>query len=337
MNPKASRRKFIKDIGTAAAGFGLASSIPQFLHAATYQKKLFFTISLAEFSFASDFWQGKFKNTDFAAKAKNDFGIEVIEYVSMFFAGKEGDAAYLKELKQRSDDLGVKNHLIMVDASNISDLDEAKRKKAVTDHHKWVDVAKTLGCSAIRVNLGSMDMPGSSDDEAKAAVDGYGRLLEYGKQTGINILAENHMGRSCNGQWLAGVMKQVNHPNAGTLIDFANFCVRRTKPETNDIAGWMGTKCLEEYDRYKGVAELLPYAKGVSAKTHKFDAAGNDIETDFNRMMKLVKESGFKGYIGIEYEGGLMQAMAKDNSYLSNDEGVRATKKLLEKSGAVLS
>jgi len=337
MNQKESRRKFLKNIGISAAGIGIASSIPQFLLANHEQKKLFFTISLAEFSFASDFWQGKFKNTDFASKSKNDFGIDVIEYVSMFFAGKEGDAAYLKDLKQRSDDLGVKNHLIMVDASNISDMDEAKRKKAVTDHYKWVDAAKTLGCLSIRVNLGSMDMPGTAEDEAKAAVDGYGRLLEYGKQNGINILVENHMGRSCNGQWLAGIMKQVNHPNAGTLIDFDNFCIRRTKPETNDIAGWINTKCLEEYDRYKGMAELIPFAKGVSAKTHKFDASGNDIQTDFNRMLKIVKDAGFKGYIGIEYEGGLLQAMAKDNSYLPNDEGVRVTKKLLEKTGNLLS
>jgi sugar phosphate isomerase/epimerase len=225
----------------------------------------------------------------------------------------------------------------MVDGENLSDLDDEKRKKAVESHYSWVDAAKFLDCSAIRVNLGSMDMPGSADDEAKASVDGYGRLLEYGAKTGINIIVENHLGRSCNAQWLVGIMKQVNHPRSGVLPDFGNFCIKRSKPETNDIAGWMKTVCQEKYDMYQGVEELMPYAKGVSAKTHKFNSDGEETEMDFMRLFKIIKKAGFEGYVGIEYEGGLMRDMGKDESYSTNSDGVMATKKLLEKVRTALS
>ena len=328
-----NRRQFIKQAGIAAAGYSIASAIPTLLNAQARSPKLFFDISLAEFSFASDLWGNKMSNLDFPAKAKKDFGITVVEYVAMFFNNKHTDSAYLADLKKRADDEGVKNKLIMVDGQNLSDLDDAKRKAAVESHYAWVDAAKYLGCNSIRVNLGSMDMPGTAEDEAKASVDGYGRLLEYGAKAGMNVIVENHLGRSCNAQWLAGIMKQVNHPRAGVLPDFGNFCVKRTKPETNDIAGWMKTKCLEQYDLYKGVEELMPYAKGISAKTHKFKADGEEAEMDYTRLFKIIKNAGFKGYVGIEYEGGLMRSMGKDESYQTNDEGVIATKKLLEKVG----
>src|SRR5260221_883829 len=329
---KPSRREFLKQLGLSVTGASLAASLPWDSEAA--DDKLFFEISLAQFSFASEFFSGKHDLLGFPARAKNDFGINIVEYVSMFFAGKEKDPAFLKELRKRTDDLGVRNNLIMVDGENIADLDKAKRAQAVESHYHWVDAATVLGCQSVRVNLGSMDQEGSAEDVANAAVEGYGRLLEYGTRQGMNIIVENYIGHSCNGQWLAGVMKTVNNPMDSVLPDFGNFCVKRTKPATQDIAGWMATKCLEEYDKYKGVEELMPYAKGVSAKTHKFDANGNEPEIDYVKMFGIVKKSGFRGIVGIEYEGGLMQAN-KMPGYLSNEDGIRATKKLLEKVGKV--
>jgi len=195
-----------------------------------------------------------------------------------------------------------------------------------------VDAAKLLDCNSIRVNLGSMEQTGTSEEVAAAAVEGYSKLLEYGIKNELDIIVENHVGYSCNGMWLAGIMKQVNNKRAGVLPDFGNFCVKRTKPATLDLAGYMNTKCLEEYDKYKGIEELMPYAKGVSAKSHKFDAQGNETEIDFSRMFAIIKKSNFKGIVGIEYEGGLMQSMNLPG-YLSNEEGIRATKKLIEKVG----
>ncbi|HTE31727.1 MAG TPA: TIM barrel protein, partial [Chryseolinea sp.] len=311
-------------------GTGLATSMPW----EGYAKDKKYPLSLAQFSFASEFYSGKHDTLDFPAKAKNDFGISIVEYVSMFFKDKATDKTFLSELKKRTDDLGVKNNLIMVDDENIADLDATKRNHAVESHYKWVDAAKFLGCNSIRVNLGSIEQEGSAEDVAQAAIEGYSKLLSYGDKVQLDIIVENHVGHSCNGQWLPGVMKKVNHKRAGVLPDFGNFCVKRSKPATMDLAGYMATVCLEEYDKYKGVEELMPYAKGVSAKTHKFDAQGNETEIDFARMFDIIRKSGFKGIVGIEYEGGIMQ-MAGKPDYLSNADGIRATKKLLEKVGAV--
>lgn len=328
---KSDRRKFIQQLGLSALGAGIAAALPWEVNAGT-EKSSFFEISLAQFSFASEFFSGKHNTLEFPARAKKDFGISAVEYVSMFFADKATDTVFLKELAQRASDNGVKNNLIMVDDENIADTDSAKRNHAVESHYKWVDAAKVLGCNSIRVNLGSMDQTGTADEIAKAAIEGYGKLLEYGTKNKLDIIVENHVGYSCNGQWLAGIMKQVNNPRAGVLPDFGNFCINRTKPATQDMAGYMATKCLEEYDKYKGVEELMPYAKGVSAKTHKFDAKGNETEIDFDRMFAIIKKAKFKGIVGIEYEGGLMQMMGQPG-YLTNEEGIKTTKKLLERVG----
>lgn len=332
-----SRRHFIHQLGLSAASVGVASVLPTPTRADTIAKPFTFGISLAEFSFAGELFSGKMTNLDFPAKAKNEFGINALEYVSMFFNDKHTDAVYLKELKQRCDDLGTKSNLIMVDGANIADLDAAKRRQAVEAHYAWVDAAKYLGCSAIRVNLGDTTkaISGAADDPAaeaaKTAADGYHKLLEYAAKSAMNVIVENHFGNSTDIDWLVGVIKQVNMPNAGLLPDFGNFCRQRSKPETADIKGIMSTTCLKEYDRYEGVRKMMPYAKGISAKTHKFDASGNETETDFRRMFRLIKDAGFDGYVGIEYEGGLMSLYNPAGGYLPSSEGVKATKTLLER------
>lgn len=324
---KTSRRKFLQQLGMTVAGASAATSLPWESIAHT---KATYELSLAQFSLASELFAGKHDILAFPERAKKEFGVGAVEYVSMFFGGKETDSAFLKELRKRSDDAGVKNNLIMVDGENLADQDSAKRNHAVESHHKWVDAAKVLGCKSIRVNLGGMTDTGTPEEIAKAGIEGYSKLLEYGDKNDLDIIVENHVGISCNGKWLAGIMKQVNHKRAGVLPDFGNFCIKRTLPATQDIAGYMATKCLEEYDKYQGMAELMPYAKGVSAKTHKFDANGNETEIDFVRMFDIIRKSGFKGIVGIEYEGGLMQAYGQPG-YLSNEDGIKATKKLIER------
>jgi sugar phosphate isomerase/epimerase len=324
------RRNFIKNTAAATAGIGLASGLPALLFGNS-QKDLFFRIAISQFSFASEFWTKQLDPLDFAAKSK-ELGISGLDYCSMFYAGKATDTVYLNELKKRSVDTGSYNLRIMVDGEGVlGDLNETARLKAVDNHHKWMDAAAVLGCPMIRVNV---EGEGKPEDVAKAAVDSLGRLIEYGKKQQIDVIVENHVGISCNGAWLAGVMKELNSPHGGVLADFGNFCINRTKPETMDIAGYMKTKCLEEYDRYKGIEELMPYAKGVHAKTHLFDADGNDQETDFYRMFKIIKKSGFTGWVSIEYEGGLFKMYNKDSRYLDDYPGVTATKALVEKAGS---
>jgi len=292
------RRQFLKQTGLAAAGLALAGTSS--LQAA---QKAPFDISLAEWSLHKALFKKEIDNLNFAKMAREELGIGAIEFVNQFFKDKAKDMAYLKDLNQRAKDHGVIHHLIMIDGEGaLGDPDAAKRTQAVENHYRWVDAAKFLGCKMIRVNAQSR---GTWDEQLKLAADGLRRLSEYGAKAQIAIVVENHGGLSSNGQWLTGVMKQVNHPNCGTLPDFGNFRVSKD----------------EEYDRYKGVTELMPFAKAVSAKSHDFDEAGNETHTDYFKMMKIVAAAGYQGWVGIEYEG----------SKLSEMDGIRATKKLLER------
>ncbi len=316
------RRKFIKQLGGFTAGFGaISAGLIACNDAATGNNPntsastaspLFFTISLAQWSLNKALFGGKLDNLDFPATAKNEYGISVVEYVNQFFKDKANDQAYLNQLLQRCKDNGVTNHLIMCDGEgDLGDADEQKRLQAVENHYKWVEAAKFLGCSSIRVNAAGK---GSRDEVKKYAVDGLSRLGEFAQKAGMNVIVENHGGYSSDGSWLAAVMQEVNKPNVGTLPDLGNFCITRGENWT----------CVEEYDRYKGTAELMPFAKGVSAKTNDFDENGNCVETDYNKMLRIIKDAGFTGIIGIEYEG----------SNASEDEGIRKTKALLERVGA---
>ncbi len=329
-----NRRDFIQT--TTLAAF---STSPLMTSKLLYNQKFDFDISLAEFSFASELYGGKMKNMDFPTRAVKEFDIHILEYVSGFFFGKHTDQNYLKELKTLTDDLGVKNHLIMVDGENLASLKDDVRKKAVESHLPWLDAAKYLGCDKIRVNLGDATAmmtgkpeEGNKEDTAKAAADGYQSLLEHAEKMDMYVIVENHFRYSSDPDWLLSVFKQVPSTKKGFLPDFGNFCMERSKPEGSDIASIMKTKCLKEYDKYDGVKKLMPFAKGISAKTHRFNDQGDDIDTDFIKMFKIIKDSGWNnGIVGIEYEGGIMHEWGKDESYLTNVDGIKKTKALLEK------
>jgi sugar phosphate isomerase/epimerase len=328
-----NRQEFLRSLGLATVGVTLAASAlssckdktnPESTSdttrvATSKPKELFFKISLAEWSLHNALFKKELDNLDFPAKAKNDFGISAVEYVNQFFADKARDEKYLAELKKRCDDNGVTSVLIMVDGEGeMADLNAKKRGKSVENHFKWVDAAKYLGCHSIRVNCFGI---GSAEEVAKAGTDGLRKLSEYAMKSNIGVIVENHGGYSSNGQWLGSVITNVGMSNCGTLPDFGNFCVRR-----KDGDMW-NSPCVEEYDRYKGVKEMMPFAKGVSAKAYDFDAQGNCVESDYSKLLPIVKEAGYRGHIGIEYEG----------SKLSEPEGIRATKALLERVGMQLA
>lgn len=313
--PPLSRRTALKAVGIVAlsAGLGSRAIAREPAPAAKPASKPsaaapLFTISLAQWSLNRAIRNKTLDHLDFPKVAKADYGIDAVEYVNTLF-GQGAKPDYVRELKKRCDDLAVTSVLIMCDGEGaLGDADNAKRTQAVDNHRKWLDASKILGCHSIRVNAQSA---GSFEEQQRLAADGLRKLCEVADPLNLNVIVENHGGLSSNGEWLAGVMKKVDHNRVGTLPDFGNFCMDWSKK--NDPASW--------YDRYKGVAELMPFAKGVSAKSHDFNDEGNETNTDYRRMMKIVLDAGYKGHVGIEYEG----------SRLSEPEGIRATKKLLEK------
>lgn len=312
-----NRREFLLTMGLATPSYGLIATMldsctskPSTQQSST-TPTTFFKISLAEWSLNRALDSKKLDNLDFPIKARNDFGLSAVEYVNKFFKDKAKDTGYLTELRKRCDDHGVTSVLIMCDDEGLlGDLDSTRRQQAVENHYSWIEAAKFLGCHAIRVNCSGK---GTREEVADAGAAGLRALCEYGQIVGINVIVENHGGYSSNGEWLSGVIKSVGLPNCGTLADFDNFCTKNDEK----------SKCEEWYDRYKGVREMMPFAKGVSAKTIDFDTDGNCVETDYVKMLSIVKEAGYTGYLGVEYEG----------NQFSEDEGIKATIRLLEKWG----
>ncbi len=303
-----TRRRFIKNAVSSSIGAAVFSDLSTFNILNGKMNSL--KISLAEWSLNRALYANELSNLDFPVYARTEFGINAVEYVSKFFKGT-GDY-YLNELLKITGDNEVTNVLIMVDdEGDLGHLYDPARIQTVERHYRWVEAAKILGCHSIRVNARS---EGTAEEAAKAAVDGLGRLTEYGEKLEINVIVENHGGYSSDGKWLANVISQVNSKYCGTLPDFGNFCVKEEVLNGEK-------KCIEEYDRYQGVAELMPFAKGVSAKSRDFDDQGNETSTDYRKMIQIIQKAGYNGYIGIEYEG----------ERLSEKEGIIATRKLLER------
>lgn len=284
----------------------------------TEDARPFFKLSLAQWSLNRAIRSGEMSPLDFAQKA-SELGFEGIEYVSQLYTEelkKDPDPEIamqklLEALKSKSEQHNVQNLIIMVDREgDLAVADEGERDQAVENHKKWVDAAQFLGCHSIRVNLFGANDP---DQWINTAADGLGKLSDYAATKNVNVIVENHGHLSSNGALLVQVMQKVNKPNCGTLPDFGNFCLEREGGER-----W-GTKCIKEYPKYQGVEEMMPYAKAVSAKSYDFDAEGNETTIDYKKMLDIIKKTGYKGFIGVEYEG----------ERLGEVEGITATRDLL--------
>ncbi len=262
-----------------------------------------FSISLAEWSLHRTLNAGELTNLDFPRVTREEFGIGAVEYVNSFFKDRAQDRSYLTDLKTRCGDVGVQSVLIMCDGEGaLGDPDADARTQAVENHFRWVEAARFLECHSIRVNAQSRGTP---EEQRDLAADGLRRLAEFATDFDISVVVENHGGLSSSGAWLSSVMEAVDHPACGTLPDFGNFQMAE--------GDW--------YDRYRGVEELMPFAKAVSAKSHVFDEAGNEREMDYFRLLRIVLNAGYRGFVGIEYEG----------TELDEPAGIRATKALLER------
>ena len=301
-----NRRQFIHtSLGTLGA-FATSSisalakdPITKELTAKNAEASSLFDISLAEWSLHKTIWKKELTNMDFPKYAKDEFGINAVEYVNIFFKDKAKDMTYLKELKQRTADEDITNVLIMIDGEgHIGAADDQKRMKTVENHKKWVEAAKFLGCHSIRVN--AFGEGKDAKEKASRVIDGLTKLSSFAKDFDINVIVENHGGLSSDGAWLKQVLTDVKMDNCGALPDFGNF---------------------HSYDRYQGITDLMPFAKGVSAKSREFDEAGDEIQTDFYKAMKICLDAGYRGYVGIEYEG----------NKISEQDGIRKTLALLEK------
>jgi sugar phosphate isomerase/epimerase len=340
-----NRRRFLTTSASALTAGGFLSSCSESgeNEPGTGTAESPFKISLAQWSLNKAIKAGELDNLDYPKFTKETFALNAIEWVNQFFYVEDPklgyqpkDQTYLAEMKKRCDDLGVTSVLIMCDrVGNLGDPDITKRTAAVEGHYQWLDAAKFLGCHSIRVNAAS-DPSLNPENQADLCAEGLRRLSEHAAPMGLGVIVENHGGLSSNGAWLAGVIKNVGLDNCGSLPDFGNFYVAKNRGNAGQYekekAFYIGDPAYKEdpkglaYDRYQGTKELMPHAKGVSAKAHDFDAEGNEIHTDYTKMMQIVKESGYRGYVGIEYEG----------NDLGEVEGIKKTLALLERTFAMV-
>lgn len=339
-----NRRRFLATSAAALAAstqgtlFTACSQQPEESASAAGGNEPLFQISLAQWSLHKALKAGELDNLDWPKFTKETFGIGAVEWVNQFFyvehetlGYQPKDQAYLAEMKKRVDDLGMRSLLIMCDrVGNLGHPDAAKRTAAVEGHYAWLEAAKFLGCHSLRVNAAS-DASLNPEKQADLCTEGLRRLSEKAATYGLNVIVENHGGLSSNGAWLAQVIKNVGLDNCGTLPDFGNFYIARNRGNAEqwekEKALYAGDPAYAEdkkglyYDRYLGMKDLMPYAKGVSAKAHDFDEQGNEIHTDFAKVMGIVKDAGYRGFVGIEYEG----------SELGEVEGIKKTKALLDR------
>ncbi|WP_339896546.1 sugar phosphate isomerase/epimerase family protein [uncultured Gilvimarinus sp.] len=310
-----SRRQCLQWAGAVLGGSALGVRAGELTAAAPFH----FDISLAQWSLNKAFFDKSLSTLDFPAVARTSFDIGAVEYVNQFFMDKAQDTAFIRDLKQRAADHNVKSLLIMVDGEgDLSTVDEKRRKQSVSNHYKWIEMASELGCHSIRVNLHGSS---GAEDWHRASLASLLELAEFSSPMGVKILVENHGGYSSHGAKLAAVLKEADTPYCGSMPDFGNFCYQRESGDLWDSA------CIKEYNLYQGVADLMPYAGAVSAKTFRFDEQGNEPNIDYLRLFEIIKAAGYNGYVGIEYEGHDLPAA----------EGIRATKALLERVRTQLS
>ena len=313
------KREFLKTTVKASILGGAVLAMPAAISfAGSSKQKLFFEISLAQWSLHRTIQKGDLDNLDFAMVAKKDFGVGAVEYVNQFFKDKAKDKKYLGEMKSRAADNGVKSLLIMIDdEGELGTLNINDRKLAVENHYKWVEAAHFLGCHSIRINAFG---DGTRAEVSDALIESLGVLSDFAEPANINVLIENHGTYSSDAKWVANIMNQVKRENCGTLPDFGNFCLSKKWGSTQN------NDCEKAYDRYLGVKEMMPYAKGVSAKSYAFNDNGVETIIDYGKMLKIVKDAGYNGHIGIEFEGAYDEA-----------KGIMDTKNLLITEGKKLS
>jgi len=267
---------------------------------------------LAQWSFNKELFANEMNTFDFIREA-SEMGFAGVEFVNQFFIDKIEDTTYFDSLSIISKQVGIKNTLLMIDrAGNLGASNKEEREAAVLEHKKWMLAAAHLGCPNIRVNAHG---DGSSDEVFEACKTSIAQLLIWGKQRKVGVLIENHGGYSSDGDWLLKLVDELKPHGVSSLADFDNWCIERENGEL-----W-GAPCIKEYDRYLGVKQLLPSAKSVSVKAFDFDDNGLPIKTDFVKMFKLIQESGYDGYLAVEFEGHNIDAK----------KGILKTKALAEK------
>jgi len=237
-----------------------------------------------------------------------ELGFEAIEHDNLHYPGDLPNDKHLAKMKQRTEEAGVTNTLILCGAlGDIADSRKSRRKKANFNYERWIEAAQFLGCHQVRV-VCSDHIDIDWDEKMKLTVEAVSKLADFAQGHSIELLIENHNGYTSNPNWLVEMIQKVNRPNCGILGDFTEWRIEQNPDVLYP-------------DPYKGYEILAPYVKSVGAKSTTFDVLGNELVTDYPRMFEILNKVGYQGYIAVEYFG----------NDLPRRKGTTMTKELVER------
>lgn len=269
-----NRRNFLEKTMAIGATSIVAPGLLKSTLANPTPRKVKDDISIAQWALVQEVREGKWKTLDFPKIAREDFGINGIEFVNTLF--EVPTLFYLQKLKQNAKDHGVEMVLIMVDdEGETCTPSKEERKQTVTNHKKWIDIAHFLGCHAIRTNCrGPKNAP--RDEAVKWAAETYNEMLEYSIPAKISILIENHGGLSNDADWMVDLYKEVDNHYFGSYPDW-----RSPGPD---------------FDHIGYLQKMLPYAGGLSYRNQPTEQMSA-------QMIKICQDAGYRGWYGIESGG----------------------------------
>lgn len=296
-----NRRDFFRASAIPAAGISVATATPSTLVAGMPcsggSPAPAYAIGLSQVSLYQTIGSGKLDPLDYPQFAMDQFGIQRIDVCDRVMPAVNDRLPFLEKVRARSEQAGTDIFLLRVDSLRLVSDDPKDRIAEVNRFYQRVDQAAVVGARYLRIwlNVGS----GSFGSQAVRAACGLKRLADYAATKQISIVVEPGIDLSRNGLWLARVMKDVDHPNCGSMPNFGKFGA---------------------YDQYAGTAALMASANVISAKSHAFDEEGLELQTDYPKQFQMMVDSGFDGIVLIEFEGKKSEV-----------EGIKATQKLLQR------
>ncbi len=287
MKPTLDRRDFLSAVARTATAGSLAGGMllqhspgAQAIEPIARSGGPKFKFSLAAYSYRDllNAKPPKLSLDDFIVDCAR-MGLEGTELTSYYFPA-DPTPDYLRHLKQRAFDLGLDVSGTAV-GNDFCHPPGAERDKQIAHVKRWVDHAAILGAPVIRIFSGNARQGTSVEDARRLAVEGIEECCQYAGEHGVYLALENHGGLTATADGCLALVREVKSPWFGFNLDTGNF---------------NGT------DVYGDLAKLAPYAVNVQIKISIHPAGQKRQPADLTQLARILRESGYRGYIVLEYE-----------------------------------
>lgn len=213
-------------------------------------------------------------------KLLKQMGIPGVTYNDIWM--ESWDNAYLDRIKRACREAGVKITGLICEG-NLATQDEAKWEEQIRTDEKKMRAAAYLGAPIVRLNIGGLgDEKLDATIGVQRVIAAFKRLLPLAKELNVKMTIENHGGVSKKADWILEIIKGTDPKWVGACLDFGNWPDEIRNSES---------------------AKLAPYAYHTHVKCHTFTSEGEDTNKDYKYLLGLLKNSGYRYAVSIEYEG----------------------------------